>query len=351
MAKREDNQNESNTKMDIDEETIPEIEYWHENLKDWDVDWNMPNPDLFFKTHVGHFWQFLDLMEIVNLSFLYKNAAYTAYQYNYAKFRTFCNKVWYDDILDFSFFGSLTIENFNLIQTMFKANTMIFTDALPFNFLNHIYIGSKYIFYPRAGYNPITRPFSDCCREDGKKLDITVIGLNLLPSSDQVIDILATFNVIGKLELHGIPINKLIVNILNGISFNRIKLKNVTISCEQEDLRMLFFNSYNELKQMHLEYVQVRNPMFRIIDLILGNLLFFKCLRVLTISMELTQKNVARLLNVMFPDTMIRLNIVVVPNPEKRRLPYGVFLKKLNSIKNVKIFIRPYKMDYDGFSF
>lgn len=125
---------------------ISQIDYWR--LCEGQLDQDMfDRGNNFFSKIVPEFWKNLSLMDVITFAFYYTNAAYQAYFLNFSNFKTFCDKVWKEDTLDFTLLEPITIYQFKFIVRMFEANNHIFPKNMPRNFLCHITEGTHFTFY------------------------------------------------------------------------------------------------------------------------------------------------------------------------------------------------------------
>lgn len=213
------------------------IKAWHNNLS-WDsqgYNTGKMDPiinDFFSNRFIPEFWKHLELQDIIALASIYIEVAQIAYAKNYSFFRCFFNKVWNEHILDFSFFESIDLSQFNFIQSLFiDVETIIFTESLPDTFLNFIVGGKKFIFYPIM--RPLLRKFPT--QSQIRNANIVIYGFNKI-NYNPVIDILLSFRKINRLELINIKCTKMVLYVLNGITFKKILIRDIFLSSSNEKL-------------------------------------------------------------------------------------------------------------------
>lgn len=66
----------------------------------------------FLEIFIEHFYEYLELMDIIMLSGLYKDLAEKAYETNCLGFKVFCEKIWKNETLDFNDLNSVSESQF-----------------------------------------------------------------------------------------------------------------------------------------------------------------------------------------------------------------------------------------------
>lgn len=201
------------------QEPIQEIEQWYRPRR---LNREMES---LFRTHVIHYWIKLTLGEIFEIIPLSKSACYIAYQYNYANFATFCRKAWSENTIDYRLTPNITIEQFKIIQELFKAENVIFPGNMPNNILTNISRGVNLIFYTCAKQNdgkPLIRP--SC--HSYLLVNLTINGFWNYSLTDPTIEILFTFQKLKCLTLNTIHISREVLGTLYVSEFNSLVIHN-----------------------------------------------------------------------------------------------------------------------------
>lgn len=287
-------------------ETIPQIEQWfnmaeYDNWDDFTIQtMEQENIENIFKTHVDCFWKHLDLLNIISLAKACKYAAYTAYYYNYGKFRDFCNKSWNKGIIDFRTFKEFTSEQLKLILTMFQYNKLIFPKNTPNDTLLHIKritsTEQSYTFYlPNHAQNTYVT-FQRPHEQIFGFTNIEIHGIKDITLQDPMIDILLTFKKINNLNLHHVIFNRTSVNILRTITLKNIKITNSDVCRKQAiELAQAILCSKHTITEIHIEPTSEFYALCITIGYILEKIHLFTKLEKLTIYMQFSTRNINKL--------------------------------------------------------
>lgn len=247
----------------------------------------------FFTYYIPEFWKYFDLLEVVSISLLFKQAFYTAYYDNIQGFRYFCDDIWKNRTLDYRKFSSITKTQFIAIQKAFPALKQIFPHNIPRTILNHIKHRPNHLeFELDNNYPPFVRPTFPLqfVRQ------LTLRGCSSITMS-QVLDIICTFQYTSRLTLRQMYINELFVTILR-----ILRLRDITIS-ESFMSPFLGFELGRTLYKSKDSLTHIRinadNTTFEgAVQYLLLNIVSFKKLKSLHFDMKLTHQNIVKLFNV-----------------------------------------------------
>lgn len=298
--------------------------------------------DEFFETHVEQFWKNLDLMGVIETIRFSKTAAYTAYHFNYANFRNFCNDIWQSDTIDYRKFNKFTIIQFNIIQKLFHTKTLILPGYMPRNILSHM---SKYInqttkhitFYTCNDSNnalpllrppwPIRQPY----------LKITINGKFDLNMTNYAVEILFTFREVSILELNSVCLTKCCIAALFPMKFNVLILNCCNLFCTKDvkSLAETIFKHRLDIKKLHIGYEGYTVDTPTLIHTLLKKCFLLKNTHTISLSMRLRNFDLELLSRLNKCKALENLNIFEIK--DKYNLDRNLFIRKLNLKLNVKI--------------
>lgn len=257
----------------------------------------------FNDTFIDFFLKTLDLQDIIALSKVYKNVAYMAYNNNIANFQRFCDEVWYRSTLDFSYFKKLTIPEFLNIQRLFFAGRVIFTSALPSDFLNYLYIGYEYVFYPRQDVGPLMRVGADGLPMI-RNPRITVYN-SIDEDYNQLYEILATYEIYSKLDLRGVQLTTMLLLMMRAVEIRQLVLRDIRDGeYSLSTLLDTIIESGSHLEELTITNHDNKSKAQNIIRHLWSHLHKLKYLRKLTVSISLTHSNLNDIRQSIFPKSL-----------------------------------------------
>lgn len=246
--------------------------------------------DEFFQPHIEILWNSLTLLEIFDIIKDSKIAAYTAYQYDYANFKQFCDYTWEHKIIDYRFLPNMEIKQFIQIQNMFNAETIILPGNMPREILNHIEKGETLIFYTSARQyqgQPLIRPI----KRIEKQVNLTINGNYNTQLTDPTIELLMTFQNIKYLILNSICINQEKIAVLKLNTIKGLILANCTIYYTKiSQVIELLLDRDEEFKALQIAYKGFSPNLTRIIKEILNHIQISN-IKILRISLSTTWDN------------------------------------------------------------
>lgn len=302
--------------------------------------------DQFFSTHVPHFWKNLTLIEVIEMALKSETAAHTAFEWDYAKFRTFCEKTWKTKILDYRQFRNLQLEQFKLIQETFEVNTVIFPGNIPRNILGNIYAGHNYIFYTSSKqYDglPLLRPKY----KSFKSINLTINGSYNCYLTDPTNEILLTYQEVGRLTFNSVCFTSEKVGILHSVRFYRLILDNCEIQGgSNEKLAECIVSRGQFLREITIRFHDHNRLMTELIKHIIKNIHKMN-IYTLKISMRKTEEDLKTLDNLKKATNLKQLSLTIYISKNNFFIPEEMedseFLNRLKYLKINYLQIREYK--------
>lgn len=303
--------------------------------------------DKFFEHHIPHFWKNLTLIEVIEIALKSEIAANTAYVWNYANFRTFCENTWKTKILDCRKFQNLQIEQFKLIQDTFDVNTVILPGNIPRNILCHMYKGYNLIFYTsRKQYDglPLLRPQTTAY----KSINLTINGSHNFYLTDPTNEILLTYQDIRKLTLNSICFTNEKIGILHSIRFYQLILNNCLIlGPYDKNLAKCIVQRGKFLHEIVIGFQSNNWPMSQVINYIIQNIQEMN-LYTLKISMRKTKENLKILDNLKNAPNIRELSLTIYTTQNKSLVKIDEmedkeFINRLKYLKMRSVEIQKYK--------
>lgn len=181
-------------------------------------------PNKFFYKHIPKFWEYLDIIDVINLALTYKYAAYQAYYHNIRGFKTFCTEVWDMSILNLTRLPSMNTMTLQRIQQEFRTREIIYPSYISEDVLKYLPRATKFTFYLGL-YKPLSLPIR-CYIEH---VNLTIHGSNNFSLRDATINILFTFSRIFSLKLTNIDFNKITIAALGSAKIHNLTIENCFI--------------------------------------------------------------------------------------------------------------------------
>lgn len=227
---------------------VEQIEKWFRNYN-WNVTEeeieNKRNeyPEKFFKAFTYHFWNFLSILDVINLALTYKYAAYQAYYWNIEGFRTLCDTAWKTKKLDLSEIHGIKYDSLVQILKAFKPLEIIYPTDITDRVLCHLPDAKKFTFnlhwqgaYVRPAYGP------------SGNVHLTVHGIFCMNLRDPLIDLLLTFPRLTTLNLKNIYFTTSTVGILRSTYFKNLIINQSSLApFREEDFLNAILNNKQEL--------------------------------------------------------------------------------------------------------
>lgn len=225
-----------------------------------------------------------------------------AYFLNFSNFKTFCDKVWKEDTLDFTLLEPITIYQFKFIGRMFEANNHIFPKNMPRNSLCHITEGTHFTFYiNESTMLPLLRPQFPI----EHFVSLTLMGNQNFSRVDPTIEILFTFHHVKKLAMHHITFSDMITAALSTLTFKNIFLYDCCASFGlQFELAKAIMRSKKWMQSISIHNKGVYRSIDDTIEHLLTYLYKFRKLQVLIITMPYKPSTITRISRIGFPKSL-----------------------------------------------
>lgn len=208
-------------------------------------------PRKFFRHLIPHFWSFLSLLDVINLAYTYKTAAYTAYKMNINGFGDFCDYMWKKGILDLRKFPQINSKMLKQLSRMYLIRETIFTADMPTDCLDAIpWFGTNFTFYidnPSVRLMRAVRPFPNKC-------ELKIRGEWCTRMIDPTIDILFTFTNLSTLTLEQIYFTEHSIAALKLVKIKELILRKCTIAIHRNiDFVQALLNSSKTLEAITID--------------------------------------------------------------------------------------------------
>lgn len=247
----------------------------------------------FYSYFIPEYWKYFDLIDVISIASLFKQAFYTAYYENIADFRYFCDKVWKMGTLDFTCFKYLSENQFNNIQNIFFAEKQIFSSNMPKSILADINHRAKQLIFDLHDLTSLDRPNFPILSVQ----KLTLKGNSGWRSLNQFVDIVCTYSNATSLILHDMIFDETFVSILR-----ILWLREITITSSKVfpsvgfELGRVLFKSRHWLE--HIKIYALNDSFNQTCEFILKNIHLFTILKTLHLDLNLTDANIVNLLKI-----------------------------------------------------
>lgn len=255
----------------------------------------------FNQTIIFNFWKHFDLLQILTLASMFKMAAYHAYHFNHSGFRDFCEKAWYEKTLDFHVLGTVTENQFILIQKLFpKLDHQIFRSDMPNSFLMYLNPCREFTFKLFCTINPLIRYTPSNFRLNPK---LNFEGDSFLSINNHFLDIIQIFPKTKRISFNKFLFGPFQTSVLRALKLKSITINNsVALKNSDVDLGYCILNSKYSLREIHIKSSVEEDSVFKnlakTVDIILKNIHLFQNLKSLTIPLQITVDNLEKLWNI-----------------------------------------------------